>query len=77
MTRAEIVGAQAMLLRKGVAAVEAHSLADKDLAPAVKALADASDRLMAWLPEDEPEERPRSCGTSRCCWARASSRRTA
>ena len=58
VTRAEIVGAQAMLLRKGVAAVEAHSLADKDLAPAVKALADASDRLMAWLPEDEPEERP-------------------
>ena len=38
VTRAEIVGAQAMLLRKGVAAVEAHSLADKDLAPAVKAL---------------------------------------
>lgn len=58
VTRAEIVGAQAMLLRKGVAAVEAHSLADKDLAPAVKALADASDRLMAWLPEDEPDERP-------------------
>ena len=58
VTRAEIVGAQAMLLRKGVEAVERHSLADRELAPAVKALADASDRLMAWLPEEEGEERP-------------------
>lgn len=54
VTRAEIIDAQGLLLRKGREAVERHSLADKEMAPAVKALADASDRLMEWLPDDEP-----------------------
>ena len=58
VTRAEIIDAQALLLRKGVEAVERHSLADKEMAPAVKAVADASDRLMGWLPEERPDEGP-------------------
>lgn len=61
VTRAEIIDAQALLLRKGRDAVERFSLADKDMAPAVKALADASDRLMDWLPEEAPEEGPAFC----------------
>lgn len=61
VTRAEIIDAQGMLLRKGVAAVEHNSLADKEMAPAVKALADASDRLMAWLPDEVPEEGSSFC----------------
>lgn len=61
VTRTEIIDAQALLLRKGREAVERHSLADKDMAPAVKALADASDRLMDWLPEDAPAEGPGFC----------------
>lgn len=56
VTRAEILDAQALLLRKGREAVERSSLADRELAPAVKALADSSDRLMAWLPEESPGE---------------------
>ena len=61
VTRAEIIDAQALLLRKGRAAVEQFSLADKDMAPAVKALADASDRLMDWLPEEQREEGAAFC----------------
>lgn len=61
VTRAEIIDAQGLLLRKGREAVERHSLADKEMAPAVKALADASDRLMEWLPEEAPEEGAAFC----------------
>ena len=77
VTRAEIIDAQGLLLRKGREAVERHSLADKEMAPAVKALADASDRLMEWLPTRRPRRAPRSCGTSRCCSPRRSWSRTA
>ena len=72
-----IIDAQGLLLRKGREAVERHSLADKEMAPAVKALADASDRLMEWLPTRRPRRAPRSCGTSRCCSPRRSWSRTA
>lgn len=61
VTRAEILDAQGMLLRKSVEAVGRHGLADKEMAPAVKALADASDRLMAWLPEEVPGEADPFC----------------
>lgn len=61
VTRAEIIDAQGMLLRKGVAAVSGNSLADKEMAPAVKALADASDRLMQWLPEEQREDDDAFC----------------
>ena len=55
VTRAEIIDAQGLLLRKGVDAVKRHTLADKEMAPAVKAVTDASDRLMQWLPEEASE----------------------
>lgn len=61
VTRAEIIDAQALLLRKGRDAVERFSLADKDMAPAVRALADASDRLMDWLPEERGDEEAAFC----------------
>ena len=61
VTRAEIIDAQALLLRKGREAVERHSLADKDMAPAVKAVESASDRLMDWLPEEAPADGPGFC----------------
>lgn len=51
VTRAEILSAQAAVLRKGVEAVEAAPL---DAVPvAVGAVAQASDRLMKWLPDED------------------------
>lgn len=61
VTREEILNAQGVLLRKALSTIEGNSLADKEMAPAVSALVNSSDRLMAWLPKDAPDDAPTFC----------------